>query len=161
MRSRYQVTLVLFIFSTATFAGDWIEYTNETASRLIADASLGAKDTKEKDYAWGDVDRDGDIDLVVVRKEINTNSIGYQNVLFMLEGRDDGQAINGVLVDRTTEYIPQFLDITNDRDVALVDLDGDQQFNFSSILKYIEKNYENVMTDKKMVEIKKGLDSFE
>ncbi len=127
MRSEYQVTAVLFVFVfwAAAFAGDWIEFTNETPERLVAESSLGTNDTKEKDYAWGDVDQDGDIDLVVVRKEMDTNPIGYRNVLFMLEGHDDGQAINGVLVDRTTEYIPQFLDITNDRDVALVDLDGD------------------------------------
>ena len=127
MRSEYQVSAALFafVFSAPSLAGDWIQFVNETQTRLIADASVGAQDTKEKDYAWGDVDRDGDIDLVVVRKEMGTNSIGYRNVLFMLEGKDDGHAIDGVLVDRTTEYIPQFLDITNDRDVALVDLDGD------------------------------------
>ncbi|MEE8287218.1 MAG: VCBS repeat-containing protein, partial [Gammaproteobacteria bacterium] len=126
MRSEYQVTAVLcvFVFWTAAFAGDWIEYTNETPARLIADSTLGANDTKEKDYAWGDVDRDGDIDLVVVRKEIGSTLGRHRNVLFMNE--------DGALTDRTDDYATAaddggqgFLDLTNDRDVALVDVDGD------------------------------------
>ena len=102
----------------------WVEFVDETPSRLVADPSLGAQDTEEKDYAWGDVDNDGDIDLVVVRKVIGSNSGGKRNVLFLNEG--------GVLVDRTVEYATDaddggqgFLDLTPDRDVALVDVNVD------------------------------------
>ena len=42
---------------------DWVNFANETASRLIADAGLGVSDTQEKDYIWGDIDQDGDVDL--------------------------------------------------------------------------------------------------
>ena len=103
---------------------DWVQFTNETATRLVADPSLGAADPQEKDYAWGDVDNDGDIDLVVVRKLIGSNSVGKRNVFFRNE--------NGVLVDRTVEFATDaddggqgFLDLTADRDVALVDVDQD------------------------------------
>ncbi len=118
------------IGSTATFAGtDWVEFQDETAARLNPSIPIndvfGKDDVKEKDYAWGDVDQDGDIDLVVVRKDIGSNSGPEPNRLFMNEG--------GVLVDRTDDYATAatdggqgFNDQTPDRDVALedVNLDG-------------------------------------
>jgi hypothetical protein len=48
----------------AQFNVQWVQFQNETATRLVSDPSLGINDTEEKDYAWGDVDKDGDIDLV-------------------------------------------------------------------------------------------------
>jgi len=104
----------------------WVQYQNETATRLVsADPSLGINDTEEKDYAWGDVDKDGDIDLVVVRKEPFTSPGRRVNVLFMNE--------NGVLVNRTDDYATDsdvpgdlgFQTPTNDRDVVLADFNGD------------------------------------
>ena len=50
----------------------WVEFTDATATRLVAPEELGALDVAEKDYAYGDVDRDGDIDLIVVRKQPHT-----------------------------------------------------------------------------------------
>ena len=117
--------LIILTLVTVAKAGDWINYSDESAIRIVADPTLGISDTKEKDYAWADIDKDGDIDLVVVRKEMDTNPTGYRNVLFINEGMREGHALNGVLVDRTLQFIPQFTDVTNDRDVALVDIDGD------------------------------------
>ena len=112
--------------------GDWVTYQDETNGRLIADPAVGANDVNEKDYAWGDVDQDGDIDLVCVRKEPFMATGRRRNVLFMNEGVADGHAMNGVLVDRTVDYVTEaddggqgFMDSTSDRDVQLVDLNGD------------------------------------
>ena len=105
--------------------GQFVEYTNETNARIDAPSSLVVNDLEEKDYAWGDLDRDGDTDLVIVRKQPFTSTGKRVNVLLMNEG--------GVLVDRTAEYatasdIPGdqgFNTPTNDRDIILVDVDGD------------------------------------
>jgi len=106
-------------------AGGFGNFTNQTNQRLICDPSVGISDVEEKDYAWGDVDLDGDIDLVCVRKEPFTSTGRNINVLFMNEG--------GSLVDRTAEYATAtdvagdngFLTPTNDRDIVLHDLDLD------------------------------------
>jgi hypothetical protein len=109
----------------AQFNVQWVQFQNETATRLVSDPSLGVSDPEEKDYAWGDVNHDGWIDLVVVRKQPFTTPGRDPNVLFMNE--------NGVLVDRTAQYASEsdvpgdlgFLTPTNDRDVVLADFNGD------------------------------------
>jgi hypothetical protein len=111
--------------ATAALPAQWVTYQNQTGSRLSAAAALVATDTQEKDYAWADLDKDGDIDLVIVRKQPFTSSGRFPNVLLMNE--------NGVLTDRTALYASAstvagsqgFLDSTNDRDVVLVDVNGD------------------------------------
>ena len=64
-------TLLLYVTALTASAGEtaWVEFTDETSLRLAADAEVGALDVAEKDYAWDDVDKDGDTDLVVVRKQ--------------------------------------------------------------------------------------------
>ena len=109
----------------AQFNVAWVEYQNQTATRLVSDPLLGVNDPEEKDYAWGDVNRDGWTDLVVVRKEPFTSPGRRPNVLFMNE--------NGVLTDRTLQYASDtdvpgdqgFLTPTNDRDVVLADFNND------------------------------------
>ncbi|MCH7700754.1 MAG: VCBS repeat-containing protein [Planctomycetes bacterium] len=112
-------------------AQEWVTFENETGTRLVADPVVGSSDTEEKDYAWADIDQDGDIDLVVVRKQEWTTRGRRRNVLFMNEG--------GVLVDRTADFASAstvtleetgltsqgMLDETNDRDVIFVDVTGD------------------------------------
>ncbi len=79
----------------------------------------------ETDLAWGDLDQDGFVDLVVVRKQPFTSPGKRTNVLLMNVG--------GVLTDSTAAYasasdVPGdqgFLTPTNDRDVVLADVDGD------------------------------------
>lgn len=111
------VLLILCLAALPAQAQDWVTFTDETATRLVASPALGVSDVQEKDYAIGDVDQDGDIDVVVVRKVPFTNSGPERNVLLMNE--------NGVLTDRTAELATDMLDATDDRDVQLVDLDQD------------------------------------
>jgi len=109
----------------AQFNVQWVGFENESSRRVVADPLLGLSDPREKDYAWGDVDNDGDIDLVSVRKEPWTTAGREPNVLFINE--------DGVLVDRSAQYASDtdvpgdlgFLTPTNDRDVVLADLNGD------------------------------------
>ncbi|MEO1369546.1 MAG: VCBS repeat-containing protein, partial [Acidobacteriota bacterium] len=105
------------LLSPAAFAqDDWVTYV-EDPSRLNVPAALGADDEQEKDYASGDLDKDGDLDVVVVRKVPFSVAGGHANVLMMNE--------NGVLTDRTAALAPDFQDLTDDRDVILADFDGD------------------------------------
>ncbi len=106
-------------------SGQWVDFDEQTSARMVASATLGAGDTQEKDYAWADLDQDGDIDLICVRKQPWTTTGRFPNVLFMNE--------NGVLTDRSSTLASSssvsgsqgFLDSTNDRDVAIADLNGD------------------------------------
>jgi len=117
--------LTLLLSLTPTARAQWLEFVEESDTRLVADPSLGATDTEEKDYAWGDVDRDGDLDLVNVRKEAFTSPGKRVNVLFINE--------NGVLTDRTGDFAVDstvggdngFQTPTNDRDVILHDVNND------------------------------------
>ena len=124
-----KTTLALAIASLAAAgtasAQNWVTYSNQTSSRLVAAASLIGADNLEKDFGWGDLDQDGDVDLVCMRKFPGSIQGGFRNILFMNEG--------GVLVDRTTEYgsasdisgYSGLLDPTNDRDVEVVDVNLD------------------------------------
>ncbi|MCK5942610.1 MAG: VCBS repeat-containing protein, partial [Planctomycetes bacterium] len=117
--------LAAAVVATCSLArGQWVSYNDETSTRVSASNSLVVNDTQEKDYAWADLDKDGDIDLVVVRKQPFTSGGHFPNVLLMNE--------NGVLTDRsatlTTSTVPGssgFLDATNDRDVVIADVNGD------------------------------------
>ncbi len=96
--------------------GDWAEFT-EAPSRLSAPAVIGSGDVEEKDFMVGDFDQDGDPDLVIFRKTPFSIHGGKRDVLLMNE--------NGVMTDRTDTLAPDFLAITDDRDVQKADFDGD------------------------------------
>jgi hypothetical protein len=151
-RTHHLAASSAIVMSLASLSqAQWVTYQNQTTTRMpttggLNTPALSTSDVREKDYAWGDVDQDGDIDLVCVRKQPFTSAGRDPNVLFMNEGIAEGHAINGVLVDRTTQYAsatlvtetwddPQrpggampdqgFLTWANDRDVVLADVDND------------------------------------
>ena len=103
----------------------WVTYANQTGSRIVADPVLLVNDNLEKDFGIGDLDNDGDQDLVCARKFPGSIQGGFSNILFMNEG--------GVLVDRTQQLGSAadvsgslgLLDPTNDRDIIAVDVDND------------------------------------
>lgn len=110
--------------SLASAQISWVEFTQEN-SRISAPNSLVLNDDEEKDYAWGDLDKDGWTDLVIVRKQPFTTAGRRTNVLLMNE--------NGTLTDRTSQYATStnvggdngFNTSTNDRDVIMADVDND------------------------------------
>src|SRR3990172_5905077 len=102
----------VFLVSTpALVAGEWVEFVNQTTTRMptgsgLNDPAVSTADPEEKEYAWGDVDHDGDVDLVCARKQPFTTTGGKRNVLFMNQGTAEEHTIDGVLVDRTAHFIP-------------------------------------------------------
>lgn len=124
-KSTVLASATVMLLAGTALAQSWVEFADETASRLNAPGSIGVSDPDEKDYAFADLDQDGDIDLVCVRKQPFTSTGKRINALFMNE--------NGVLTDRTLEFATSsdvpgdqgFLTPTNDRDVVIVDVDGD------------------------------------
>ena len=120
-------TTTIFIASliASSASAQWVNYVNETSTRLVASPSLVVSDNLEKDFAWGDFDHDGDTDVVCMRKFPGSIQGGFRDILLMNEG--------GVLVDRTVEFgsaaddagSQGMLDAANDRDVKAVDVDND------------------------------------
>jgi hypothetical protein len=88
------VTLALLLIPVVSKG--WVKFQDETATRLVAAPEVGVEDVEEKSFAWGDVDKDGDFDLVVARKQPWTTPGKRTNVLLLNE--------DGVLTDRTAEF---------------------------------------------------------
>ena len=129
MRLGMRIGTGLGIIASATLAttshAQWVDYVEATDTRLVIDELYSVNDNIEKDFAWADLDKNGWIDLVIVRKFPGSIEGGARNLLLMNE--------DGVLVDRTGQYATAsktagdngFFSITNDRDVKIADFDND------------------------------------
>jgi FG-GAP-like repeat len=105
---------VLFGVSTQSRA-QWISFDDQTATRLSL-SSVPESDSEEKDITTADLDRDGDLDIIVVRKRPFSFAGARSDLLLMNEG--------GTLVDRT---VAMGFDAgpSDARDVICVDVDND------------------------------------
>ena len=80
-----RILLTIPALTASALAQNWVNFADETSVRMRVagnDPSITVNDTQEKDYAWGDVDLDGDIDLVCVRKQPFTSAGRDTNILF-------------------------------------------------------------------------------
>lgn len=111
-------TAAAFVLTAAGAAhAQWLTFDNVTSTHLVLN-SISMTDPEEKDIAVGDFDKDGDEDLIVVRKRPFSVQGPRQDVLLMNEG--------GMLIDRTADYAAEFLTAhTDSRDVIVRDFDGD------------------------------------
>ncbi len=107
---------VPFVATGAAHA-QWVDFVDHTATRMMT-APVAIDDPLEKDIAVGDLNRDGWVDAVIVRKARFNDPAPATDILLMNE--------SGVLVNRTAELAPGFLARpTVARDVFIVDVDGD------------------------------------
>lgn len=112
---RFLVLLVAacFVTQSAEAQSNWVDFEDQR-DRLMFDTD----DDQEKDMVVGDIDNDGDEDIIVVRKRPFSVDGPRVNLLLMNEG--------GVLVDRTSQFTPEFISIPdNARDVLLFEANND------------------------------------
>ncbi|MFG0315773.1 MAG: FG-GAP repeat domain-containing protein [Planctomycetota bacterium JB042] len=112
--------------ASGQFDNQWARFQNESATRLNGiTANQLSNNDNEIDFDYADLDKNGFIDLVGVRKQPVTSFGKRTNVLLM--------NYNGVLTDMTTTFATAsdvsgdqgFLTPTNDRDVEIADVNGD------------------------------------
>jgi hypothetical protein len=108
--------LLLFVLGSSA---QWLDWSDETATRLVV-STVANSDDEEKDFYPGDLDKDGMVDVIVVRKEpFSLSSEPPKSDLLLMN-------INGVLTDMTLAYAPEFVsNPTFARDLFIGDFDGD------------------------------------
>ncbi|MEM9546350.1 MAG: FG-GAP-like repeat-containing protein, partial [Bacteroidota bacterium] len=111
--------IVTFLMLSFTAQGQWLDWQDITSTNLVL-SSVANSDDEEKDISAGDLNNDGYTDVIVVRKEPFSASTEPPKSDLLLINE------NGVLVDRTNEFAPEFISNPSfARDVLIHDLDGD------------------------------------
>ncbi len=114
---RAATVAVALLLLPSVAPAQWVSFQDEVATRLVL-SSVPSNDAEEKDLAVGDLNGDGLDDVIVVRKVPFSNPGARSDVLLMNE--------NGILVDRTADFAPEFLTtLTDARDVVIEDFTGD------------------------------------
>ncbi len=110
--------------ASAQFDNQWVTFLKNSPGHIGPSPTSISDSNNETDLAWGDLDKDGWEDLVIVRKQPFTSTGHRSNLLLMNEA--------GVLTDMSTALTSSdaagqsgFDDLTNDRDAVLVDVDLD------------------------------------
>jgi hypothetical protein len=127
MQRLLRTSVVAACLCTAALADynvQWARF-RRAQDRLDPRPTAVSNQNTEVEFAWGDLNKDGWIDLVVVRKEPVTTAGKRTGILLMNE--------NGTLYNRTAEYASQsdvpgdmgLLTPTNTRDVVITDVNGD------------------------------------
>lgn len=130
MNHRATSGLACFLLSsiaTGQVGERWVAF-EKAADRVDVEGPICDAD-HETDLAWGDLDNDGDADLVIVRKEPFITPGGRTNLLLLNEG---GKLVDAThLAMRSTVTADRgFGTPTNDRDVVIADFDGDGWLDF-------------------------------
>ncbi len=114
-----QLSIYLIFLLPLNVSAQWLEWEDLTSTNLVL-STVANSDDEEKDFSVGDLDNDGNPDVIVVRKEPFSNQTQPPKSDLLLMN------INGVLTDQTSLFAPEFLsNPTFARDVLIADLDGD------------------------------------
>ncbi len=119
MIRKITLLVVAVIFCCTHSSAQWLDWQNITDTNLTL-SSVANSDDEEKDLEAADLNNDGYVDVISVRKEPFSDSTEppKQDVLLM--------NVNGQLIDQTNQYAPGFItNPTHARDVYIGDLDGD------------------------------------
>jgi hypothetical protein len=113
---RFLIAALVALGAPALVHAQWITFTDSTPSYLSYTGY--ATDGEEKDFSTADLDKDGDLDVIVVRKQPFYQISPRTHVLLMNVG--------GVLTDQTVTYAPGFIANPSLARLSLVaDFDGD------------------------------------